>query len=524
MKTHPPLLRALASHPLAWVAVLAAGALLRVLAAFPSFRPPQQSDSTMTGLTAFEILRGDLQVFLFDGTRLGALESYLHLPVFALFGASRATLSVAPAVMGVALLAVFGALARELLGPEEGLVALLLLAVPSPVVLLWNLLPFGYVETLFFIAAVLLFAVRVANRGPEPLSLAGFGLAAGLGWWGSALSLAGTLPAALWIALQRPGLLRSWRAMAPAAAGLVAGALPWIAFNIKYPLASFTGGPKGNFAFRSAGGLDQFLDNAERLLGEVLPGLLLRAECPRPAFLAVLAGAIHGAAFLLSLAQVTRSARLRQLSPLLLPLLVAGCTGGFFVVSAAGAIPGDVLRYIVPIGLAAPLLLAHLLVRTAAWSRSVAVALLLLLLAVHVSGFCLPWSPVRIEQRRLARAEDRLLALLEERRVGWVFGPYWDVYSLNFLSGETLRAVPELPPTDYHDYGRKLSAVPVPFALVYREPGAARDLARRAGLAGETIDVDGAFEVFFSTSQVSPEKQVKRLRLEAVRSKLKVHN
>src|SRR5688500_7836963 len=101
MKTHPPLLRALASHPLAWVVVLAAGALLRVLAAFPSFRAPQQSDSTMTGLTAFEILRGDLQVFLFDGTRLGALESYLHLPVFALFGASRTTLSVAPAVMGV---------------------------------------------------------------------------------------------------------------------------------------------------------------------------------------------------------------------------------------------------------------------------------------------------------------------------------------------------------------------------------------------------------------------------------------
>jgi len=506
--------------------VLAAGAVLRVLAAFPSFRHPVQSDSTMTGLTAFEILRGDLQVFLFDGTRLGALESYLHLPFFALFGASRATLHVAPVLAGVALLAAFAVLARELLGPEEGLLALLLLAVPSPVVLLWNILPFGYAETLFLIAAVLACAVRIARRGPEPLTVVGFGLAAGLGWWGSALSLAGTLPAALWIVLHRPALVRSRRFLVLAAGGLVAGALPWLAINVKYPLISFQGGPawKGNFAFHPVGGLAQLLDNAGRFAGEILPGLLLRAECPRLGALGpvvLLVGALHAAALLLALVEIA-SPRLwkgageggaRRVPPLLLPLLVTACNGAFFTVSAAGSIPGDVVRYIVPIGLAAPLVLAHLAGRVAARSREAAVVFLLIVLVGNASGYCLPWSPDRLGQRRLARAEDRLLDLLAARRVRWVFGPYWDVYGLNFLSGETIRAIPETAANDYHSYGRKLGSTPVPFALISREPGEATDLARHAGLSGATVDLDGAFEVFLaSPPPVPPAKQLVRLR------------
>lgn len=513
---------------LIWGTVLALGAVLRGLAAFPSFRHPLQSDSTMTGLTAFEILRGDLQIFLFDGTRLGALESYLHAPFFALLGASRATLHLAPVLAAAALLAVFAVLARELLGPREGLVALLLLAVPSPMVLLWNILPFGYAETLLWIAAVLACAVRIARRGPGPRLVFGFGVAAGLGWWGSPLSLAGTIPAALWIVLHRPGLLRSWRFIVLAASGFLLGALPWIAINIRYPLISFQAGPawQSNFAFRSAGGVEQFLDNAVRFAGEILPGLLLRAECPRLSALSPLvwlAGALHAAAFLFALVQIlspsswqgSAEGGSRRVPPLLLPLLVAGCTAGFFVVSAAGSIPGDVVRYILPIGLAAPLLLAPLGMRIAARSRVLAALLLLALLGAHVSGFCLPWQSERIAQRRLARAEDRLLEALAARHVGWVFGPYWDVYGLNFLSGETVRALPEIPDTDYHGYERKLSPAAVPFALVSREPGQVAALARRAGLSGEALEVDG-FEVFFATPAppTAPAEQVALLRRE----------
>ena len=495
----------IARHPLAWGAVMAVGVLLRALAAFPPFRGELQSDSTMTGLTAFEILRGDLQVFLFNGTRLGALESYLHVPVFALFGASRGTLHVAPQIAGSALLAAFAVLARDLLGPEEGLAAFLLFALPSPVVLLWSILPIGYTETLFLCTASLACAVRIAQRGPETLPVFGLGLSAGLGWWGSALSLAGTLPAALWIVLHRPALMRRGRSAALAAAGFLLGALPWIAINIRYPLLSFgrdMSSQQGNFQFALAGGLEVLLANFHRF-GQRLAALLLRADDPRPDVLfplVLLAGALHAAALVAAVLRVARDRR----SPLLLPLLVAGCTAAFFVLSAAGSLTGNTERYIVPIGLAAPLLLASLGARIARRSRAAALLGLLVLLTVHVSGYNLPGTAGRAEQRRLAKAEDRLLDLLRERRITWVFGDYWDVYGLNFLSGETIKAIPEDPRADYHGYERELGCAPASFAVISRDPVWVAAWARRAGLRGETVRIDGAFEIFFPVPDPPP--------------------
>ena len=503
-------LAAIARHPLVWVAVIGLGVLLRVLAAFPPFRSAVQSDSTMTGLTAFEILRGDLQVFLFNGTRLGALESYLHVPVFALFGASRGTLHVAPQFAGIALLVAFAVLARDLLGPEEGLVALLFLSLPSPVVLLWNVWPIGYTETLLFITVTLACAVRIARRGPEPLPVFGLGLAVGLGWWGSALSLAGTLPAVFWIVLQRPAVWRRGRSVALAAAGFLLGALPWIAINIRHPLVSFRPGlpaSQGNFAFHTADGLQQLAGNFVRL-GDRLIGLLLRADAPRSEVLTpvvVLAGAIYCAALIVAVLQVAAPGSwtgmeengARRVPPLLLPLLVGGCTGAFFVLSAAGGIIGETSRYILPVGLAAALLLASLAGRIAARSRAASALAVLAVLAANLSGYALPGTAPRSEQRRLARAEDRLLDLLAERRIAWVFGDYWDVYSLNYLSGETIKAIPEVPFVDYHGYKRSLACAPSPMAVISRDPVQVKAWVRRGGLRGETVSVDGAFTVFF---------------------------
>lgn len=491
---------AVARHPFVWAAVIALGVLVRALAAFPPFRSPLQSDATMTGLTAFEILRGDLQVFLFNGTRLGALESYLHVPVFALFGASRGTLFVAPQIAGAALLGAFALLARELLGPEEGLAALLLLAVPSPIVLLWNVQPIGYAETLLFITVTLACAARIVRCGPEPLPVFGLGLAAGLGWWGSALSLAGTLPAALWLIYRRPALARRGRSLLLVAAGFLLGALPWIAINVRYPLISFGRGfsaQQGNFHFRLVDAPGELVHNVSRF-GQNLAGLLLRADGARPEVFSpvvVLAGVLSVAALLLAALRLT--SRDRRASPLVLPLLVAGCTGAFFVLSAAGSIPGNTERYILPIGLAAPLILAPLGAWISRRSPAAAVIAFLVLLTANVSGYCLPGTAARIEQRRLAKAEDRLLELLAERRIAWVFGEYWDVYSLNFLSGETIKAIPYAPPVDYHGYERALGCAPAPIALISRDPIHAAAWARRAGLRGETVNIDGVFTVFF---------------------------
>jgi len=492
---------AIARHPLAWGAVIALGLLVRVLAAFPPFRSPLQSDLTMTGLTAFEILRGDLQVFLFHGTRLGALESYLHVPVFALFGASRGTLFVAPQIAGLALLAAFAVLARELLGPEEGLAALLLLAVPAPAVLFLNIQPIGYTETLLFIALTLVCAVRIVRRGPGLLPVFGLGLTVGLGWWCSAMSLAGTLPAAFWIVYHRPDLVRRGRSLLWVVSGFLLGALPWIAANVLHPLISLDRGlpaQQGSFHLRLVD-LDQLMGNFGRL-GKNLAALLLRADSPRPEALfpvVLLAGALYFAALLLAALQL--ASRERRLPPVVLPLLVAGCAGAFFVLSAAGSNSGDTKRYILQVSLAAPLLLASLCAWIARRSRTAAILAFLVLLVAHVSGYALPGTAARSEQRRLARAEDRLLDLLAERRIAWVFGEYWDVYGLNFLTGENVRAIPETPPVDYYSYERSLGCAPAPMALISQDPMYAASWARRAGLRGETVSIDGVFTVFFPT-------------------------
>jgi hypothetical protein len=129
---------------------------------------------------------------------------------------------------------------------------------------------------------------------------------------------------------------------------------------------------------------------------------------------------------------------------------------------------------------------------------------MLVLLVANVSGYELPGTAVRNEQARFARAEDRMLDLFKQRRIGWVFGEYWDIYSLNFLSGETLRAIPADPPVDYYAFERSLGCTPVPMALISREPNSAAAWAHRAGLQGETVNIDGVFTVFFPVPNPPP--------------------
>jgi hypothetical protein len=56
------------------------------------------------------------------------------------------------------------------------------------------------------------------------------GVAAGVGWWTSAQVLFFVVPAVWWVVTRRA--VRSWRDAALAAAGAVAGAAPWVAYNL----------------------------------------------------------------------------------------------------------------------------------------------------------------------------------------------------------------------------------------------------------------------------------------------------
>jgi len=461
-----------------WLAIFAAGAALRILAVYPTFRSPLESDLVQTGLP------------------FGPFG----------FGLSRWALPLMPLLASVALLAAYAFFVHELAGDREGRVAFLLLAVPPSLVLLWTSLPFGDAGMLLCMTAALGCAARIGSRGSTggtPWAFFVFGLAAGLGWWCSPLSLAGSVPAAVWIVLHRPALLPRPRGIGLAAAGLALGALPWVSAPLHsraLPRLSALGRSIPNHLVWSA------------------PTLLLGADSPRPTFfvpLLILTGLLCLTALGLAIVQVASRRSWAEGPPvLLLPLLITAATG-LCVVASGSRIDGDPVRSVLPLCLAAPLLLAALWNRIGGHSTA-GDSLLVLLLLVDASGYCLPGTPRRTALHWQALAEDHILYLLEERHTAWVFGRYDDVYALNVLSRWKVRAVPDGPEDDVGRVERSLGPSPAPLALISFRRGEVSAWARRAGWKGELVNVNDTVEAFFPVpdppSAESPAALVARLR------------
>lgn len=459
-----------------WLAIFAAGAALRIVAVYPTFRSPLESDLVQTALP---------------------------------FGSPRWALPLMPLLAGIALLASYAFFVHQLAGDREGRVAFLLLAVPPSLVLLWTSLPFGDTEMLLCMAVALCCAAHLARharhgrRGGAPWAFFVCGLAAGLGWWCSPLSLAGTVPAAVWILLHRPALLPRPRGIGLAAAGLALGAFPWVS------------APLHSRALPRLTALGRSIPN--HLVWSV-PTLLLGADSPRPAFfvpLLILTGVLCLTALGLAIVQVaSRRSWVEGPPALLLPLLITVATG-LFVVASGFRIDGDPVRSVLPLCLAAPILLAALWNRVGGHSTA-GDALLVVLLLVAASGYCLPGAPRRTALRWQALAEDHILYLLEQRHTAWVFGRSEDVYALNVLSHWQVRAVPDRPEDDVRKVERSLGPAPSPFALISLRRGEVSAWARRAGWQGELVNVNDTVEAFFPVpdppSAESPAALVARLR------------
>jgi len=179
-----------------------------------------------------------------------------------------------------------------------------------------------------------------------------------------------------------------------------------------------------------------------------------------------------------------------KLSGLALVIVAATAAGNVF--SWTGGIRGATVRYALPVALATPILLANLFGRVGARGSGWAVALLAVWPAYTLANARYPaFEPQRV---RALRAEYQLLDGLRRENVAWVVGDYWDVYGINFLSLEKIRAVPAY--ADWENYGAFLPAEPVPFALVAREPGLVSAWARRAGIPGRVVPFGEGLEAY----------------------------
>lgn len=494
------------------LAFLCLGVIVRLLYAFPVHKYAADADSLLSAMRAFDIREGDLRVF-YSYVRIGALESYMHVVAFFLFGVSRGAITLAPLFSGFLALLAFFFLVRELFGRKPACFALLFFALPSPAYIAWTYMPNGYPETLLFCLTTLYFAARLARTGEQSLASLALGISAGLGFWNSIQTLVCAGPAVLWLLLRRRELLRSPRFFLRAGAGFLLGAAPWITYNVVYPLASL----EGNFATRPVHRAGEVLSNALYLLRYNVPELALGMDPlgdgkpltalqgalqPAAAAVYVLSGIVLAAATLLSLSRGgrDRGARIAPSSFLLL-WMIAGTIAALYVFSEAGQTRGLTVRYVLPlyIVLSAALgLFVFLVVRR---SRIAAGLLASAVIVFNVAGFYMPWTPDRGYLAGLASLDQKLVTFLESKHIRWVCGNYWVVYPLIFLSEERVLGLPFQPEFDHYGYARALSGRSTNWALVARDPNFLASWVKRAGLQGQTVSVVPGFHIFLPDSR-----------------------
>lgn len=451
------------ARTVAVLGLLLAGLALRIVLTFPAHKYVADADSLLTGMRAFQVLRGETPVF-FSGVRIGSIEPHVAAAVFLVLGASRATLALVPVLLGFALLVALYGLYRELFPPGVALAALPFLALPSPAFISWTYMPNGYAATLFLCGAILWLAALLQRRGPSRARVVLFGLAAGLGWWQSFQTL-GVLGASLvWLLWSRPELWRRPRLWALGLTGFALGAFPWIAYNIAWPLKTF----RGNYAVRPAQGIEAIVANAHYFLTYSLPEIVTPVNEAWTQLLADPALDLHNrlrlpvqllfaaAALLFLAAPALRGlaggavSRRVGFSPWLLFVLVTAAYAGLNIFTEVGQTRVISVRYVLPLYLVVPGMLAILLSLVAARSRVLAALLAATVVLFNVTAYHWPGRASREAWREGAESDDRLVEWLQRRGVTAVFGGYWTSYPINFLSRERILALPCGP--DHYDY------------------------------------------------------------------------
>lgn len=479
-------------------AMLALGAAVRVLLQIPLHRWAPEADCVIVGFQAREILSLDPAVFVATGYRQGALASYFAALAALVVGAGRAALAVEVAAVAIVQLVAWWWAMLEMTGwkaiSARSARLLLFIALPAPAVVYWGLYwPNGQAEILLMSTLVLGTAASFVRRG-SLWRLWLFALVSGSAFWVSMVTLGATIPAVIWAAFGRRREMLSWRRLGSFAAGVLIGAIPWLAFNIRYGWVSL----KSNWAVRPVEDLASIGRNLSRLASEVYPGLL--ATFSRAAFPdeVTTAGRYLGAVALglvvLAVAVVLLSswraegatgrvhAGGSQPGPLLAGVVIA--TSILFVGSAAGSMPGTVVRYVFPVALVWPWVFASAWERGTRSLRAVLGSLAGLSLAGFLWVIPWPWSAERRLGVSALDVEYKVLERLKSRGVDVVFGSFWEVYPLIFESRGSLRGSTWESDYDFLRFAEQLPEGDCKWAIVERS-GRRRTLAESLGIRGE---------------------------------------
>lgn len=194
-------------------------------------------DEATVALQAAMFRDGRFDTFLWGQSYGGTLETSLVAAITGLFGMSAVAVKAAPILLhGIASVLVWRIARRVLPASSNGWIAGVVMWC-GPAAFVWESTKERafYGASLVVATTALLFVVRLADRPSRAWDAIGLGACTGLGLWTSPQVAFLAVPAAVWLVLRRPAVLRLALWAVPAA---VLTATPWLAWNAGHDWAS----------------------------------------------------------------------------------------------------------------------------------------------------------------------------------------------------------------------------------------------------------------------------------------------
>ncbi len=188
------------------------------------------ADEAILALMARHILRGEHPLFFYGQSYMGALDAYLTVPFFLIFGQTVVALRLLQITLYAAVVVTtYGLALRLSADPLAASAAALLVSLPPVLFSLYTSSTLGdYGETLVLNNLLFLIGWDIVTGRKES---AGWWLAAGIlagvGWWSMGLIVVSLVPL-IAVGLWRFRRRLPWHKLIWGAAGFAVGASPWI--------------------------------------------------------------------------------------------------------------------------------------------------------------------------------------------------------------------------------------------------------------------------------------------------------
>ncbi|GAA3622124.1 hypothetical protein [Microlunatus ginsengisoli] len=419
---------------LACLPAVAIGVLIRVWLMHTSL-VPLNADEGVTGLQAYEVLRGRFRLIVAGNEYGSTTETYLIAPLLALWSGVW-PLRIVPIALSVVAGYALYRLARPIFGRVPASALALIGWTTSGALTKLSLRPYmgyptGYIA-LIAALALACHAMRTEHRLARTAGLAGF--AAGFATWSHPIFGTVALLALIAPTLYRRRALRRW--WLPLAAGGVLGVSPWLVFMAQ------NGWPASATPVVAA----TYPERLTRFVAELLPRAFgLRPELGED-WVGPGAVAVGSAAVLIIGSIVGMVLLVIRTGRQAVPILVAGVLA--FPVLALYAPLSNIAdgRYALPflpellMGLGAWLLLIPERVRNSPWlvvTLPTAWALLTCVPVVHQQvGW--QWIDPNTDAKQI-------VSELETRQIHYIAGDYWGAYLVDYLGAGRLQAAVILP-------------------------------------------------------------------------------